>query len=521
MEASALYQPPSVGEMLVGALKSDPARPGLTLEDGTTITLGEMAEQLRLYLAVLAHLGLGRGKRVGMLSRNRPEVANMTNALAIANVAMVPLHPFGSIEDFAYAIEDTSVDMLVFDPRYYDELVGELAARFPAVRFASFGPSASGLDLLALMATLEPLPLEVAEMDQEDIHRIVMTGGTTGKPKAILLSQRTMTSMLTIQLAEWDWPTEVRTLICAPLSHSGVAMLVPTFLRGGSVVVMDGFEPEKFMAAVQKYRITCTLLVPTMIYALLDHPRFGDYDLSSLESIYYGASSINPERLAEAIRRMGPVFYQFFGQSEAPMTVTVMRRHEHDVDNPLRLASCGRPVPWVRVKLLDDDNREVPAGSPGEICCQGPLVMSGYIGKPDQTEAAFAGGWLHTGDVAVQDADGFLRIIDRKKDMIITGGFNVYPREVEDVLGEHPAVGQVSVVGIPDPKWGEKVAALVVLRKGMEAAAEELIALVRERKGPVQAPKIVAFADAIPLSGLGKPDKKAVRVLMQEMQVGA
>jgi len=253
-----------------------------------------------------------------------------------------------------------------------------------------------------------------------------------------------------------------------------------------------------------------------MIYALLDHPKLDEYDISSLESVYYGAASINPERLAEAIRRLGPIFYQFFGQSEAPMTVTVLRRHEHDVNSIKRLSSCGRPVPWVRVKLLDSENREVPDGEPGEICVQGPLVMTGYLGSPTQTAEAFDGGWLHTGDVAVRDPDGFLRIIDRKKDMIITGGFNVYPREIEDVISEHPAVAEVSVVGVPDPKWGEQVVAFVVCHKGQSVDGAELIAAVRERKGPVQAPKRVLFGDAIPLSALGKPDKKQVRVLASQ-----
>jgi len=331
-----------------------------------------------------------------------------------------------------------------------------------------------------------------------------------------MLSQRAMTAMLAIQMAEWDWPAEVRTLICAPLSHSGVAMLVPTLLRGGTLVVADGFDAEKVLAAIEKHRITCTLLVPTMIYALLDHPRLAAYDISSLESVYYGAASINPERLAEAIRHFGPIFYQFYGQSEAPMTVTVMRRHEHDPDSIKRLSSCGRPVPWLRVKLLDSENREVADGEPGEICCQGPLVMTGYLNNPAQTAEAFDGGWLHTGDVAVRDPDGFLRIIDRKKDMIITGGFNVYPREIEDVISEHPAVAEVSVVGLPDPKWGEKVVAFVVCHNGQTVSEAELVAAVRERKGPVQAPKAIMFGEAIPLSALGKPDKKAVRVLMSQ-----
>jgi len=286
---------------------------------------------------------------------------------------------------------------------------------------------------------------------------------------------------------------------------------MPTMVKHGSMVVLPGFEPGAVLEAIQTYRITCVLLVPTMIYALLDHPKFKDYDLSSLEVVYYGASSISPARLKEAIEKIGPVFFQFYGQAESPMTVSVLKRAEHLTSDANRLASCGRPVPWVRVALLDNDHQPVRDGEPGEICVQGPLLMGGYLNKPEQTAEVFAGGWLHTGDVALRDPDGFLRIVDRKKDMIVTGGFNVYPREVEDVLSAHPAVAAAAVIGVPDAKWGEAVKAIIVLRDGSSVSEDILVKLVRDKKGPVQAPKSVVFVDKIPVSGLGKPDKKALR----------
>jgi fatty-acyl-CoA synthase len=193
------------------------------------------------------------------------------------------------------------------------------------------------------------------------------------------------------------------------------------------------------------------------------------------------------------------------------MAITSMRKAEHDVNDMRRLASCGRPVPWVHVELLDSNNSPVPDGEPGEICVRGPLVMDGYRNNPELTAQTFAGGWHHTGDVAVRDPGGFLRIIDRTKDMIITGGFNVYPREIEDILGEHPAVSQSAVIGVPHPKWGEAIMALVVLRAGQTVTAEELIARVTQRKGSFQAPKSIKFIDSIPQTAVGKPDKKALR----------
>ena len=205
------------------------------------------------------------------------------------------------------------------------------------------------------------------------------------------------------------------------------------------------------------------------------------------------------------------MLFQFYGQSEAPMTLTVLRKEDHDPDNLDRLASCGKPVAWADVALLDADCNPVAPGEPGEICARGPLLMKGYWNKPEETAEAFAGGWLHTGDVAREDADGFWYIVDRTKDMIVSGGFNVFPREIEDVLTTHPSVAAAAVIGVPDEKWGEAVKAVVVARPGAEIDADELIALVRERKGPVYAPKSVDVVDALPLTAVGKPDKPTLR----------
>jgi acyl-CoA synthetase (AMP-forming)/AMP-acid ligase II len=234
-------------------------------------------------------------------------------------------------------------------------------------------------------------------------------------------------------------------------------------------------------------------------------------DLSSLQAVYYGAAAMSPDRLAQAIERFGPVFFQFYGQSEAPMTVCVLRKEEHDPTRPDRLHSCGRPVPWLHVALLDDDDQEITGDDPGELCVRGPVVMDGYWNRPDETDHVLRGGWLHTGDVARRDDDGYITIVDRKKDMIVTGGFNVYAREVEDTLAEHPAVAAVAVIGVPDERWGEAVTAMIVARPGCGVTVDELVALVRDRKGPVHAPKRVEFLDTLPVTPLGKPDKKALR----------
>jgi fatty-acyl-CoA synthase len=277
------------------------------------------------------------------------------------------------------------------------------------------------------------------------------------------------------------------------------------------MVVVPGFEAGAVLEAIERHRITTTMLVPSMIYALLDHPRFAQTDLSSLQTIFYGASPMSPARLREAIGKLGSIFFQFYGQTECPQTVCVLRKEEHDPGDLDRLASCGRPVPWVRVGLLDDSGEEVAKGQPGELCVRGPLVMKGYWNKPEETSQALQGDWLHTGDVAREDENGFLTIVDRKKDMIVSGGFNVFPREIEDVISTHPGVAAVAVIGTPDEKWGEAVTALIVPRHGAQLDIDELIALVKERKGSHYAPKSVEIVDSIPMSPLGKPDKKALR----------
>ncbi|WP_257547113.1 AMP-binding protein [Sphingopyxis sp. DBS4] len=505
-------------DLLQSAFSGNRSRVGLVLPDGNSLTIGELEAEASRYAQLLSAFPLNA--RIGVLSRNRAEVVHILNAIPFSGLCAVPLHPFGSVEDFAYVTEDASLDALAFDPDHYCDIAAELAARFPDLQLFSFGPAQIGIDIGALAAEVEPQPLSIRDRDPEAIERLAYSGGTTGRPKGIMLSRRALATTYAIQLSEWEWPAEVRALLCAPLSHSGSALLVPTLHRGGAMYVLDGFDPLAVMQAIEARRITCTLLVPTMIYALLDHPRFAEFDLSSLECVYYGASSIIPARLKEAIARIGPVFFQFYGQSEAPMTVTVMRRSEHDVDDELRLASCGRPVPWVRVSLRDDRGREVADGNPGEVCVQGSLLMSGYVNQPEETAKAIFDGWLRTGDIAVCDREGFLRIVDRKKDMIISGGFNVFAREVEDALNEHDGVAGCAVVGVPDAKWGEAVAAVVVRLAGTDVSEADLMAHVRKRKGAVQTPKLIKFVDTIPLSGLGKPDKNQVRDMFADQSCG-
>lgn len=506
-----LHRPLYVPDLLANALNQTPDRPLIQIAGGPMLTVGEVRDATSQYMQALQSLGVERGCRVATLSSNRPEVLHVANANQLLATIAVPMQAMSGLADHVHVITDANVDVLVFEAERFSERAAELKERVPGLKLVAFGESPLAQDLCKLAATFKPGPVVAPKVEGTDVARYSYSGGTTGKPKSLSTNHRSSTAAAQIMLSEFEWPNPPRVLSCSPLSHAGSAMVLPALLKQGTIMVLPRFDPAVVMQTIQEYRINCMQVVPTMIYALLDHPRFGEFDLSSLETVFYGASAISPARLKEAIERIGPVFFQFYGQSEAPMTICVLRKAEHDTRDMRRLASCGRPVPWVRVELRDANDQPVPDGQPGEICVQGPLVMDGYRDNPELTAQTLRGGWLHTGDVAVRDPGGFLRIVDRTKDMIVSGGFNIYPREIEDIIGEHPAVAQVAVIGVPHPKWGEAVKALVVTRPGQTAKAEELQALVAERKGSYQAPKLVEFIEAIPQTAVGKPDKKVLR----------
>jgi fatty-acyl-CoA synthase len=507
------------GEMLAHALRKNADVPVLLI-GGETWTGRDLADETSRYVAAMEQLGLGTGSPVALLAANRPEVLVLVGAGQLLGQRRSALHPLGSLDDHAYVLADAGIETLVIDPQPpFVERAHRLLERVDCLRnVLTLGPADVGTDLTALAGKQTAGPLRPVRLDGDAVISVTYTGGTTGSPKGVVGTARSMAAMSQIQLAEWEWPQAPRFLMCTPLSHAGAAFFLPTLMAGGSMVVLPRFDPGEVLRTIAEQRITATMLVPSMIYALLDHPDAEHADLSSLETVYYGAAAMSPTRLAEGIRRWGPVFAQYYGQSEAPMVISYLAKAEHTLDHPERLASCGRPSAFLRTALLGEDGRPVATGEPGEVCVAGPVVASGYWRLPEATAETFRDGWLHTGDVAKQDDDGFWYIVDRTKDMIVTGGFNVFPREIEDVVAEHPGVAQVAVIGVPDDKWGEAVTAVVVLRPeqpcddaAVASLTSEIQASVRQRKGSVHTPKQVVVTDALPLTPLGKPDKKALR----------
>jgi fatty-acyl-CoA synthase len=507
-----VHAPTTSADLLIRALDRNRAHPAVYVGE-RALTCAEMSDQISRYVQAFAVWGLREGSRVAVLSANRPEVLFLMGANMIVGTQSIALHPLASLDDHAYILADAEVETLFYDPDGYEERAASLYERVANLtRIVALGHSSSFLDLPSAAAKFGVTRLRATRVDPTAIRQIGYTGGTTGRPKGVVITDANLTAMTAIQMAEWQWPDKMRFLCATPLSHAGQAFFIPTLLRGGTLIVQPRFDPDLLIDAIDRYRVTSTMLVPTMIYGLLDYlAEAHNRDLSSLQTIYYGASAISPTRLAEGLERLGPIFFQFYGQVECPMTISVLRREQHLAADPQRLASCGKPVAWLDVALLDDEGQPTPAGQPGEICVRGPLVMREYLNQPEQTAQAFRYGWLHTGDIARADDEGYLSIVDRKKDMVVTGGFNVFPREVEDALAAHTDVAAAAVFGVPHDKWGEAVKAVVVRKKGRDVNAAELIAWVKDRKGTVAAPKAIEFVDAIPLSALGKPDKKQLR----------
>jgi len=505
-------------DIVVSALRRFPERVAFRM-DGRDLTYRQTEDTLLRWVAVLRQRGFRPGQGVGLLSLNRPEAWFAQTAPALAGGRYTALHPLGSLEDHLHACNEAELRFLFVDPPFA-ERASQLLERADTVEaLFTLGPNEAGEDINELAAGADVSGrLDQGPHGPQDLAYLLYTGGTTGVPKAAMLSERAFATLAAGTALGWDLPGDMRYLAVAPISHAAGMLILPTLMRGGTVILQRRFDPEAWLHGLAADRATLSLLVPTMIYALLDHPQLDRADLSSLQTLIYGASPISPTRLAEGIERLGPVFCQLYGQTESAGQGTSLWRHQHDPSDLHRLTSCGTPMPFNRVGILDLENNPLPDGEAGEICIQGACVMDGYWKQPELSESTLAGGWLHTGDIGLRDSDGLYYIVDRKKDMIVSGGFNVFPREIEDVLSQHPAVSACAVIGVPDEKWGEAVRALVVLRPGAKVDAAELIAVVRERKGPLYAPKAVEFIDSLPLTPVGKADKKVLRARYWEGQ---
>lgn len=455
--------------------------------------------------------------RAAVLAGNDPKAWLCVLAVWRAGLAWVPLNPRSTAGEHAELINGFDVEVLFFHAAFAPVLA-DLRKFCPALKLVVCidGTTDQGLDFEAFCGSAPAIPLDDTP-EEGSLAAIMPTGGTTGRPKGVMLSHRNIglsvvSSVLNTPYAGHD---EIVNLAAAPMTHSAGFLSLPATARGGKIVVMTKPDPAALLDTICQERVTEFFLPPTVIYRLLEQPDVAARDFSSLRYFLYGAAPMAHEKLREAIGVFGPVMAQGYGQTEAPGSIAFLRPDDHFREGRIagsdRLSACGRPVLFNETAIMDENNRKLPQGETGEICVRGDIVMMGYYKEPEKTAEAIVDGWLHTGDIGHIDAEGFLHITDRKKDMIISGGFNVYPSEVEQVLWSHASVLDCAVIGVPDPDWGEAVKAVVELKPGQTVEAAELMALCKERLGSVKAPKSVDFIENLPRSPVGKVLKKDLR----------
>lgn len=478
------------------------------------VTWSELEERTnRLANALRSRLGVEKGERVALLVANRPEVVEVMGGVTKAGAVYVGLNFRLGPTELDQIVENASPRLLFTDTEHLPQ-TAEVAEKYGLEVWDIDSPAYA--DLLAAASSSPPSSL--AEVHSHDDFCIVYTSGTTGRPKGVLFDHARVLQHAAVAGLEYEITHGSRYLLQIPHNSSVNITIVPVLMMGASLGFRDSrsFEPIGFAETVQSSGVTHSFLVPTQLMRLLDQlPSERDGLLSGLVTLGYGSSPISPERLAELIGRFGNVFNQLYGMAEIASIGTMLRKEDHArglAERPELLASCGQPSYAVSVRVVDEERRDVPSGERGEVIFGGPYTMKGYYRDPQRTAESLRDGWMHSGDVAEVDDEGFIYIVDRIKNLIIRGGLNIAPTEIENVLYRHPAVLECSVVGIPDPDWGEAILAAVALKEGKTAAAEELIRHCRASElTSIKTPERVEFMDSLPKNAVGKIAKAEIR----------
>ncbi|WP_433372978.1 acyl-CoA synthetase [Actinoplanes sp. CA-142083] len=483
----------------------DPDAPCLTTE-GDTRTYGEVQRLSVRIAAALAARGVVPGDRVAVLSGNDPTAFTCVFGISRAGAVWCPINPRNEAYENRELLDLFGCKALIYQAAFAP-LVAKIRDELPALTTLVCLET----DWDDFLTSDDPVDLPAAD----DLAMIVGTGGTTGRPKGVELTGANLEAMTAITLMSYPWPDRPVYLALAPLTHAAGVLCFPVLAKGGEIVIMRKPDVAAFIANIEQHRVTHTFLPPTLIYMVLAHAALDATDLSSLRCFWYGAAPMSSKRLEEALLRIGPVMAQLFGQTEAPMMISTMAPGDHYLaDGSIavaRLSSAGRPSPLVTVAIMGPEGELLPRGATGEIVARGSLVMRGYHRDPVATATASAHGWHHTGDIGYLDDDNYLFIVDRAKDMVITGGFNVYSTEVEQALMQHPAIQDCAVIGLPDDKWGERVTAILQLRDGATVDKEEIAAFVKTRIGSVKTPKQIEIWEDLPRSKVGKILKADIR----------
>ena len=485
------------------------------IDKETRYSYAEADAEIHRVAAALHGRGFGKGTRVGVYSPNANAAWIALLGLMRAECVWLPINPRNPVDVNVDLSSRFGMGVMFYDACFNAEVEAIQKAAPSIEQFVCIkGEGIIGLSLEQFIegqpethTTGPHTPLELAA--------IFPTGGTTGQSKGVLMNHEALETFAANYYTHFNYREDSVHLVVAPMTHSAGIMGCLHFMRGGANVITKQVDPLSIMQDIEEHGVTHLFLPPTVLYMMLAHEDVRKYDYSSLQHFIVGAAPTSLEKLKEAVEIFGPVMTEAYGQTEAPAAITLKAPWDYiaadgKIDDE-RLAGIGRPAAFSPVKILGEDGKELPRGEPGEICVSGRLVTLGYLDNPEATAEAHRDGWLWTGDVGVMNEDGYVRIVDRSKDMIISGGFNIYPNEVEQVISELPAVQEAAVIGVPDEKWGEAVKAIIQLKPGGELTEDEVMTLVKDRLGSVKAPKSVDFLDDLPRSPNGKVLKTSLR----------
>jgi fatty-acyl-CoA synthase/long-chain acyl-CoA synthetase len=486
--------------------------------DDRTLTYDALDRRANAVAHRLIERDIESEDRVGLLMSNCLEYVILDLALIKVGAVKVPLNDMLSDDEIEFILSDSEVECLICGPAFAETVNGMLDS-LPALQhiigIESTGTLPDGFE------TYESLAGEAPQSPSFDVSPgdevgLFYTGGTTGKPKGVVQTQGRLAMNALSYIIELDISGGDTMLLMTPLPHSAGAFLWGGLLSGSTTVITDGFDRESVPSIIEAHDITWTFMVPAMIYRLLDNPFLLDYDTDSLETLVYGAAPMTAPRLREGIEAFGPVFLQFYGQTELPNLITTLGKTEHalaiDGDREDWLSSAGQPCLMADIGIVDvETGQRLSPGEAGEVIATAPYAMKEYHNRPDATEETLRNGWVRTGDIGRIDDDGYLYLLDRAEDMIITGGMNVYSTEVEDVVDELDSVMEVGVIGVPDEDWGEAVKAIVVPRNGESQIREEVMNFVDGRLADYKKPKTVDKVTELPKTPYGKIDKTKLR----------